>query len=94
MLLLSPPELSPPEPELTAALPHRIASSRQGGALYNYQGNVAVMGSTTFVNNTADSQVGGYPTFRSARADSYVCRLVAVSICRTGQRRLQQRRHC
>jgi hypothetical protein len=53
----------------------RIASSRQGGAIYNYQGNVTITGSTTFVNNTADDQVGVYPTFRSARADSHVCRL-------------------
>ena len=75
---------------LTAPLPHRfraacapalllhrfrIASSRQGGAIYNYDvGSVTIAGSTTFVNNTA-SQVGGYPTFRPARADSYVCRL-------------------
>ena len=46
----------------------------QGGAIVNYFGNVTIAGSTTFVNNTAD-QVGGYPTFRSARADSYVCSL-------------------
>jgi hypothetical protein len=69
---------STPLPHRTALAPllhrFRIASSRQGGALYNNQGNVAIMGSTTFVNNTA-GQVGGYPTFRSARADSYVCRL-------------------